>query len=304
MRFLFVDRIDHYSDTSISGVRFFRMDEPLQYPIRGGLGSAQENQIAPGVVSEAIGQLASWLAIKKNGFTGRPVFLFADHIKVDHPVTPGSNVELKAEIHQMDTETMVFSGSALVEGRMVQAVTNCSGYFMPLDQLEDPAVTRERWGSLVAGGLLLDHRSGARYPFASFSDEVLGQDGSASIVIRRTMRADEPFYADHFPRFPVTPIVMLNELIGSAAGRLAKSLGATNLMVRSVSGVKIKNFVKPGETVIVRIRNTRPELSSSSPVAVMTGNNSETRIFETIAEIEKDGKTILRGRYSYEMLQE
>jgi len=289
MRFLFVDRIDALSESAIQGYKYFGPDEPLQYPLHSAFDGVAGNQVAPGVVSEAIGQLASWHALKKNGFSGRPVFLFADKITVEHPVAPGTGVHLKAEIHQLDAETMVFSGSALVDGRIVQAVSNCSGYFMPLDQLEDPAITRERFSSLVAGGLLLDAGVTSRYPFEDLCEEILGQEGSSSIVVRRTMRHDEPFYRDHFPRFPVTPIVMLNELIGAAAKALVGDKNV-RLFPRTVSDVKIKSFVKPGETCIVRVKSQET-----------TGDPSGARLLHTIAEIEKDGKRILRGRYSYEI---
>ena len=267
MRFLFVNRIDSMSETTISGHHYFAPDEPLQYPLHSAFDGFAGNQVAPGVVSEAIGQLASWLAIKQNGFTARPVFLFADKISVEHPVAPGTGVELRAEIHQLDAEILVFSGSALVDGRMVQAVSNCSGYFMPLDQLEDPAVTKERFASLVAGGLLLDAGVSSRYPFENLCEEIVDQDGSSSIVVRRTMRHDEPFYRDHFPRFPVTPIVMLNELIGAAAKAMMndKKSGSEHsdlyesgkeirLFPRCVADVKIKSFVKPGESCLVKVR--------------------------------------------------
>jgi len=293
MRFLFVDRIDAMTESTIRGHKYFGPDEPLQYPLHSAFDGAAGNHIAPGVVSEAIGQLASWLALKRNGFTGRPVFLFADRITVEHPVAPGTGIDLNAEIHQLDSETIVFSGSALVEGRIVQAVSNCSGYFMPLDQLEDPAVTRERFSSLVAGGLLLDAGVTSRYPFGSLCEEILGQEGSTSIVVRRTMRHDEPFYRDHFPRFPVTPIVMLNELIGATAKALVKVEGKdVRLFPRAVVDVKIKSFVKPGETCIVRVRAQDTTYSPSG-----------ARLLNTIAEIEKDGKRILRGRYSYEIME-
>ena len=57
-----------------------------------------EAEIAPGALSEAIGQLASWLCIQRNDFTARPVFLFADHIKVHGAVQAGSDVELHADL--------------------------------------------------------------------------------------------------------------------------------------------------------------------------------------------------------------
>src|SRR4249919_3806896 len=100
MRFLFVDQITGRTANGIVGRRTFRADEPLRCAAPGG-GA----QVAPGAVSEAIGQLASWLCLEKNGFAARPVFLFADRIEVFASVRPGEAVMLDATLHAMDDQS-------------------------------------------------------------------------------------------------------------------------------------------------------------------------------------------------------
>lgn len=286
MRFLFVDQITGMEPTTIRGRTTFSKDHPLQYanPYGG-------QQIAPGVISEAVGQLVSWLEIKNNDFTGRPVFLFADQIEIIKPVAPGATLEMNGRIEQSDQESFVFSGEASVDGELVHRVHQCSGYNMPLENMEDPSVTRQRFQDLTNQGLTLKD-SGDSFNFEVLSGETTDLAINERIKMAHSISENAPFYADHFPRFPVTPIVMINEMIGIATAKcLGKSTG--QLFPRSVSGVKIKNFLAPNEPceVTVTIKEVQPATKSSC------GGIS------TVAEITKDGKKILRGRYKYDLVE-
>lgn len=279
MRFLFVDSIEELGQTRVRGTRTFGLSEPLRYaatPRRGAV-------VAPGAVSEAIGQLASWLCLQQNDFTARPVFLFADAIEVHGFAPLGAKVMLDAEVTKLDAETFTFSGKASVEGRVIQSIDQCSGYFMPLSDLEDPAETRRRFEALVGGGLKLAGAEGPAFDFTKLAGEVaevvLGERARAHTV----MAIQEPFYRDHFPRFPVTPIVVLNEMIGAVA---KQALG--DVRIRAVRDVKIKAFVRPGDTCETRV--------------VVQGRADG--IIQTVAEIIKDGRRILRGVYEFESEQE
>ncbi len=286
MRFLFVEEITRIAGDRIEGRRAFALDEPLRYRRLGG-----ESEIAPGAISEAIGQLASWLCLQRNEFTARPVFLFADKIRILGPVQAGSDVNLVADILEMNQETFRFSGHAEVEGIKIAAVEQCSGYFMPLGELEDPEVTRARFAALTTGGLKLEGSGGTPYAFDQLAGETLALAPKESIHTKKTFDPAETFYKDHFPRFPVTPIVMLNEMIGSATTRMMQLSGAKRLEVRELSGIKIRNFVKPGESceTLVKVVGERQD--------------GATTLVETIAELVKDGKKILRGNYHYRLTE-
>lgn len=282
MRFLFVDKIHAISNDSISGQKHFGLDEPLRYhPLAGSA------EIAPGALSEAIGQLASWLCIQRNDFTARPVFLFADQIKIHGAVKAGSTVELHSDILQLDKETFRFSGTAKVQGELKVEIKNCSGYFMPLGELEDPEVSKQRFHAMTSGGLKLEGASGQPFAFDSLAGETLALEPKQSIRTLKTFAADEPFYRDHFPRFPVTPIVMLNEMIGTATTRMLQLSGAKRLAPRELSGIKIRSFVKAGEPVEISIK--------------LVGERQDGGLtyVETTAELIKEGKKILRGSYHY-----
>lgn len=293
MRFLFVDQITHQSADGIKGLRHFGAGEPLRYTSSSGA-----QKIAPGIISEAIGQLASWKCINENGFTARPVFLFADKIKVYGDVSPGTVLELDAQIHEVSDETVRFSGQAYRNGTLVQAISDCSGYFMPLSELEDPAVTKTRYQALTNGGLAQMEAVEAPYNFFDLiSDSYQITDGR-TITAKVSLSENEPFYADHFPRMPVTPIVVINELIGATTCILQAGKKSRCLNVRRISGIKIKNFVRPGDEIEIKvsIREGAGADDVSDQQILTPGNN---RLVETVADIFNNGKRILRGNYEY-----
>ncbi len=282
MRFLFVDRITAMEGHNISGFKVFRPDEALQY--REG---PRQGEVASGVISEAIGQLVSWLAIRDNQFTGRPVFLFADKISILRPVMVGSKVELKGKIDRTDEQSFVFSGTALVDGEDVQSIQQCNGFLMPLADLEDPAITRQRFQDLTSPDGLILSDDGRGFDMNELIDGIDEMKAGESIVARKRFSGDEPFFADHFPRFPVVPIVMINEMIGRMASRMLTDNANPLVPVHEVKNIKIKSFVRPGEECQVNLRREHAEaLPGCATVR---------------AEIRKDGKPILRGTYSFKL---
>ena len=286
MRFLFVDAITSIGKGTISGYRHFPVTDPMQYNPQAGLA-----QVASGAMCEAVGQLASWYCLKQNHFQSRPVFLFADSIDVLRPVYVGAKVDLRAEIHSLEDDAFRFSGEALVDGDVCQRINDYGGMFMPLANLEDPGVAAERFESLCSGGLILDGAEGSPYPFTNLVGEVLAREKGRSIHTRRTFTASEPFYSDHFPRFPVTPIVMLNEMIGQATVRMLGLSCDTTLRPLAISRIKIRSFVAPGDSC---------ETVVTSPGIRTVGSR---RLLDATAELIKNGKRILRGEYFYEVTE-
>ena len=284
MRFLFVDAITSVGDGSIVGRRHFPITEPMRYPSRKG-----HAHVAPGAIFEAIGQLASWYGLKKNNFTARPVFLFMESVEARQPVPIGSTVELRATIHDLGEDAFRFSGEALIDGEAILKLNDCGGMFMPLADLEDPEVTRSRFDALTNGGLILTGSEGPAYPFEDLVGDVLSFDAGRRIHTRHLFSRDEPFYADHFPRFPVTPAVILNEMLGQVVRRMIGAKDDQDVMLRGISRLKIRSFVAPGDI---------SEMIVTCPGIRTVGNR---RLVDTTAELLKDGKRILRGDFFYEL---
>ena len=283
MRFLFVDLIEACDADRIVGRKTFASADPMQY-----LEPGFDPMIAPGVICEAMGQLASWLCLQRTDFTMRPVFLFADSIQNFAEVRPGDPVRLEARFHDFASDSCRFSANAHVGDTLVQTLDNCAMSFIPLAELEDPLLARQRFEALSTGGLTYPDHEGAPFAFRQLIDQVLIQEASSMILVEKRFAEDEAFYPDHFPRFPVTPVVMLNEMIGQAHRRLLGLDAMSSLKVRRIDTCKIRNFVRPGESCQARIKVLKVEQKTSS------------RWLTSEAEILKDNKRILRATWQLE----
>lgn len=97
-----------------------------------------------------------------------------------------------------------------------------------------------------------------RPPFL-FVDEILSES-DVGLVARRTWRADEAFYAGHYPGAPITPGALLCEAVFQAGALyLARNSaqkgapGGVPLLVK-ISDVRFRNPVFPGETVTIEVK--------------------------------------------------
>ncbi len=83
-------------------------------------------------------------------------------------------------------------------------------------------------------------------------DEIISLTPGKVLVAQRTLRADEEYLLDHFPRFPVMPGVMMLEALHQAAIwliRVSDDFRSPLVLLREVRGVKFGDFLVPGETL-------------------------------------------------------
>jgi 3-hydroxyacyl-[acyl-carrier-protein] dehydratase len=127
-----------------------------------------------------------------------------------------------------------------------------------------------------------------RPPFL-FVDEVLELDAEHALCAR-TFRADEGFYAGHYPGNPITPGVLLCESVFQAGAIfLTKRLeaqgqsaaGKTPVLCR-IEEAKFKGMVFPGDRVTIEVRPTE----TLQQFHFMTGT------------VRRDGKAVLTIRYA------
>jgi 3-hydroxyacyl-[acyl-carrier-protein] dehydratase len=97
---------------------------------------------------------------------------------------------------------------------------------------------------------LLPHRE----PFL-FVDEVLELIPGKSIVGKKVVRKEEPFFKGHFPGMPVFPGVLMVETMAQISALIVLTVpGMENLFgfFTGIEKFRFRTVVKPGDTLIVK----------------------------------------------------
>lgn len=85
-------------------------------------------------------------------------------------------------------------------------------------------------------------------------DRVLDIVPGKSITAVKTVTLSEEYLADHFPRFPVLPGVLMLEAMTQAAAwtiRLGEDFAHSIVVLRSAKNVKYGDFAEPGRVLMV-----------------------------------------------------
>ena len=145
---------------------------------------------------------------------------------------------------------------------------------------------------------LLPHRA----PFLLL-DDVIELEPGARCVARRLLRADEFWFAGHFPGNPVMPGVLIVEALAQTGGLCALSLPENTgklALFAGIDKVRFKRVVRPGDTLRLQVDVTamRAGVGRGSALATVGGQmacRGELMFALTDAAQTAQGQPTLRG---------
>ena len=246
--FSFVDRIREYTRRGPHARGFFTIPDGL-------------NAFPSCLVAEAVGQLASWVAMDHIDFRGRPVAALALETRFLRDVAPGETLELGVELESCDDEAVSYRGWADVDGERTLELIDCLGPMLPLDEFDSPIVLRERFDVLCGAGAPAGRFHGINGFHVEPGTLVSGKSATATLYVPDAA----PFFHDHFPRRPVFPAtLLLNEMIELALKAARANGSGTTLVPERMTNVKVRSFTPPGQRL-----DLSAELSASGNSAIV-----------------------------------
>lgn len=92
-------------------------------------------------------------------------------------------------------------------------------------------------------------------------DRIVSLTPGESVVAARAIRADEDYFRDHFPGFPVVPGVLLTEMMAQAAGKCldAERRPRGKAMLAKIVSASFRQWVRPGDDALVHANVTANE---------------------------------------------
>ena len=220
-----------------------------RYTIPAGLES-----FPPSLVAEAVGQLAAWAAMSVVKFEHRPVAGLAGGIQLLSEVRPGQTLDLAADLETVDEGAVAYGGTAQVDGLSVIRLENCVGPMAPGGEFDDPQALRDRFAVLCGDGAAPGGFGGV----PAIALERTGGEPGQSVRATLEVPTSALFFGDHFPRRPVFPGTLLMDknlqLAATLAAEIPAPAGAGRWALKSVSDVKLRAFIPPGQTLEIEAK--------------------------------------------------
>jgi len=216
-------------------------------------------QLSPSLITEAIGQLAGWVAMAAADFQRRPVAALAGELGAHGGACSDTMLELEVEIDRCDADAVSYSGRAWCGGTCLVELRRSVGPMLLMEEFDDPAVVAQHFRALCEAGATPPI---PRAEVGHLAVTVLALDPGRSLRAELRVPMEARWFAGHFPRKPVMPGTMLVDVQARLAAELAGTIlpgepGA--FRPARVRGVKLRAFVPPGAVVGLEgtVRNSR-----------------------------------------------
>jgi 3-hydroxymyristoyl/3-hydroxydecanoyl-(acyl carrier protein) dehydratase len=208
-------------------------------------------EVQPWLVAEAIGQLAAWVAIKDSDFRRRPVAAIAGAVRAWPRSSRSGRIELEVEVEWREENTILYDGSAHLDGHKVGELKRCVGPMLPMEQFDDPAAVRRKFENLRSGSAEPQDISD---PSRLLTATRIESSDSQVLRARLDVPRSAPFFADHFPRRPVFPATLLMGIQARLAVDLVSEATGTQARLACARHVKVRSFTPPGTVLDLEAR--------------------------------------------------